>query len=100
MSWKSFSEIFFFSLTEAKSDTKFVGLRQYHLEDRHEGRSLAKVAVADNVSVDVEALGVGPALDASGYVVESSNNGGGELQGTTAGDSTAGVQTDRNFTHE
>lgn len=72
-----------------KSDAQFVGLCQHHLEDGHEGRCLAEVAVADNVSVDVEALGVGPALDASGYVVESSNNGRRELQSTTAGDLTA-----------
>lgn len=60
-------------------------MRQHHLEDGHEGRSLAEVAVADDVGVDVEGLGVGSALDAPGYVVESSDNGGGELQSTTAG---------------
>lgn len=88
--WDVFFFCSFFSFDgEAKSDAQFVGLCQHHLEDGHEGRCLAEVAVADNVSVDVEALGVGPALDASGYVVESSNNGGRELQSTTAGDLTA-----------
>lgn len=70
---------------KGKSDAQFVGLRQHHLEDGHEGRRLAEVAVADDVGVDVEALGVRSALDAPGYVVESSDNGGGELQSATAG---------------
>lgn len=79
--------LFFFQIFnyKAKSDAQFVGLRQHHLEDGHEGRRLAEVAVADDVGVDVEALGVGSALDGPGYVVESSDNGGGELQSATAG---------------
>lgn len=89
VSWRSFGgRVFKFILFfngEAKSDGQFVGLRQHHLEDGHEGRRLAEVAVADDVGVDVEALGVGPALDAPGYVVESSDNGGGELQSATVG---------------
>lgn len=90
VSWRSFGGdgFCFFNLIfnhKAKSDAQFVGLRQHHLEDGHEGRRLAEVAVADDVGVDVEALGVGSALDAPGYVVESSDNGGGELQSATAG---------------
>lgn len=59
-------------------------MRQHHLEDGHEGRSLAEVAAAHDVGVDVEALGVGPALDAPGDVVQPSYDGGRELHRATA----------------
>lgn len=51
------------------SDSEFVGLRQYHLQDGHERRRLAEVAVADDVGVDVEALCVASGLYAPDYVV-------------------------------
>lgn len=63
------------------SDPQFVGLRQHHLQDGHEGRRLAEVAAADDVGVDVQALGVASALYAPGDVVQSSYDGGRELQG-------------------
>lgn len=68
----------------ASSDPKFVGLRQHHLEYRHERWSLAEVAVAHYVGVDVDALCVGSGLYAPGYVVQSSYNGRGELHRGTA----------------
>lgn len=51
------------------SHPEFVGLRQHHLQDGHERRRLAEVAAADDVGVDVEALGVAPGLYAPGHVV-------------------------------
>lgn len=61
-------------------DPKFVGLRQDHLEDRHEGGRLAEVAAAHDVGVDVEAVHVGPGLHAPRHVVQSSHDGRGELR--------------------
>ena len=52
---------------------------QHHLEDRHEGRCLAKVAAANYVGVDVEAVRVGSRLNTPRYVVQTSYNGWGEL---------------------
>lgn len=59
---------------------QLVGLGQHHLEHGHEGGGLAEVAAADDVRVDVEALGVGPRLDGPHNVVKSTYDGGGKLQ--------------------
>lgn len=63
------------------SNGKLVGLRQHHLQDGHERRRLAEVAVADDVGVDVEALRVGSGLDGPRYVMKPSNDGRRELSG-------------------
>lgn len=68
----------------ASSHAQLVGLRQDHFQDGHERRRLAEVAVADDVGVDVEALRVGPSLDAPGDVVKSGYDGGRELSSRTA----------------
>lgn len=53
---------------------------QHHLENGHEGRGLTEVAAADYVGVNVDALCVGPRLDAPHHVVESTYNGWGQLE--------------------
>lgn len=65
---------------------------EHHFENGHEGRRLAEVAAADDVGVDVEALGVGSGLDAPGDVMESSDDGGRELQGRRRVCLTAGLR--------
>lgn len=62
------------ALSRWTSNTQPVGLRQHHLQDRHEGRRLAEVAVAHDVCVDVEPVGVAAALDAAGHVVKTTDN--------------------------
>lgn len=66
-----------------QSHAQLVGLRQDHLQDGHERRRLAEVAVADNVGVDVEAVRVGASFDAPGDVVKSGDDGRRELDSRT-----------------
>lgn len=57
------------------SDAQLISLCQYHLQDWHESRGLAEVAVADDVCVDVEAVGVGARLDAPSHIVQAAHDG-------------------------
>lgn len=68
------------ALSRWTSNTQPVGLRQHHLQDRHEGRRLAEVAVAHDVCVDVEPVGVAAALDAAGHVVKTTDNSWRQLE--------------------
>lgn len=62
------------TLRQRTSNTQFVGLRQHHLQDWHEGRCLTEVAVAYDVRVNVESVGVAAALDAAGHIVKTTYN--------------------------
>lgn len=61
------------------SDTQLIGLGEDNFQNRHESRSLAEVAGADDVRVDVQSFHVVAGFDALHHVVQTADDGWREL---------------------
>lgn len=59
---------------ERISNPQFIGLCEHHLQYWHKGRGFTEVAVADDVRVDVESVGVGTALNTTCHIVKATYN--------------------------
>lgn len=64
------------------SDTQLIGLGEDNLQNGHESRGLTEIAGADDVCVDVQSFLVVAGFDALHHVVQTTNDGWRELQGS------------------